>query len=132
MATSRPSDSKGGKVTKSQKIFLLLAFLVFVMLAFFAGIDSDAQTLPNAPNPQHVVEHDPGAWAFTTGTVAVVGGIYRPWVGFAAGAAVGVFSNLQNSNNARQNMVGAVAGSAAGYVIIKTLKHDWHHKGGRN
>lgn len=32
-------------MTKSQKIFLLLAFLVFIMLAFFAGIDSAAQTL---------------------------------------------------------------------------------------
>lgn len=72
------------------------------------------------------VEHDPGAWAFTTGfTAGMVGTFTRPWIGFAAGSAVGVLSNLQDSNNARQNMVGSIAGAAVGYVVIKTLKHDW-------
>ena len=81
------------------------------------------ESLPATPKP---VEHDPGAWAITTGTVAVAGGIYKPWVGFAAGTAVAVFGNgLQNSHNAHVDMLGGIAGAAVGYVIIKTLKKDW-------
>lgn len=79
--------------------------------------------------PQHIVEHDPGAWAVTTGFTTVVTGTFtKPWVGFAAGVTIGVASNLQDSNHARQNIVGAVIGSAAGYVLIKTMKHDWSRK----
>lgn len=82
--------------------------------------------LPSAPRP---VEHDPGAWAFTTGfTSAITGTFTKPWIGLAAGITVGVASNLQDSNNARQNMVGGITGAVAGYLLIKTLKHDWHRK----
>jgi hypothetical protein len=48
-------------------------------------------------------------------------------VGLTAGLVVAVAPNLQDSKNAHQNMVGGVAGAAAGYLIIKTLKHDWKH-----
>ena len=80
------------------------------------------ESLPATPKP---VEHDPGAWAITTGTVAVAGGIYKPWVGLAAGSAWAVFGNMQDQRAAHQNMVGGIAGSVAGYLIIKTLKKDW-------
>lgn len=84
--------------------------------------------LPNAPVAQHTVEHDPGAWAFTTGfTAGLTGTFTKPWIGLAAGVAVAVLPNMQNSNNARQNMVGGIGGAAAGYLIIKTLKNDWKH-----
>jgi hypothetical protein len=35
---------------------------------------------------------------------------------------------LQDSNNARQNMVGGISGAVGGYLLIKTLKRDWHRK----
>ena len=82
--------------------------------------------LPDAPK---TVEHDPGTWAFTTGfTSAVVGTFTRPAYGLAAGVAVGVLGNLQDSTHAKQNMVGGIVGAVAGYVIIKTIKRDWKHK----
>lgn len=112
---------------KANKAGIALWFLAACAVALLTD-EAHCTALPNAPAPQHVVEHDPGAWAFTTGfSSAVTGTFTRPWIGFAAGAAIGVFSNLQDSNNARQNMVGAVAGSAVGYVVIKTLRRDWHH-----
>jgi len=88
-----------------------------------------SQTLPSAPASQHIVEHDPGAWAFTAGfTSSLTGTFVKPGYGLAAGIAVAVLPNLQNSNNARQNMVGGIIGAGAGYVIIKTLRGDWRHK----
>jgi len=97
--------------------------IVTVLILALASICWGAD-LPSTPTP---VEHDPGAWAFTTGTTAATIGIFaKPWIGFAGGVAVAVFPNLQNSNNARQNIVGGIAGAAVGYVIIKTLKKDWH------
>ena len=84
--------------------------------------------LPATPQP-HVVEHDPGTWAFTTGfTSVVVGTFTKPSYGLAAGIAVGILGNLQDSTHAKQNMVGGVAGAVGGYLIIKTLKRDWHRK----
>jgi hypothetical protein len=35
---------------------------------------------------------------------------------------------VQDNKNARQNMVGGIAGTAGGYLPIKTLKRDWHRK----
>ena len=82
--------------------------------------------LPPSPRP---VEHDPGAWAFTTGSASTLTGTFtKPWIGLATGVTVGVAANLQNTNHARQNMVGGVAGAVAGYLLIKTLKHDWHSR----
>lgn len=92
-----------------------------ILLGVLVGI-GHCQT----PKP---VEHDPGAWAATTVfTSTVTGSFTKPWVGFVAGTGVGVLSNLQDSTHARQNIVGSVAGAAVGYVIIKTLKHDWNHR----
>jgi hypothetical protein len=81
------------------------------------------------PSSPHPVEHDPGAWAFTTGSASAMTGIFtKPWIGLAAGVTIGVAANLQDSNNAHQNMVGGIAGAVGGYLIIKTLKRDWHRK----
>ena len=96
------------------KLFLVLLFVL-------ARVPAMAAT--------KTVEHDPGTWAFTTGfTSAVAGTFTKPWIGFAAGSAIGIAANLQNSNNARQNMVGSVLGAGAGYLLIKTLRHDWHRR----
>jgi hypothetical protein len=82
--------------------------------------------LPSSPRP---VEHDPGAWAFTTGFGSVITGTFtKPWIGLAAGVSIGLAANLQDSNNARQNMVGGISGAVGGYLLIKTLKRDWHRK----
>ena len=97
----------------------------FMMIVVIVGV-LIGEARCQQPKP---AEHDPGAWAFTTGfTSSVTGTFTRPWIGLAAGIGLGVAANLQNSNNARQNMVGSVIGSVAGYAIIKTLKHDWHHR----
>ena len=82
--------------------------------------------LSNAPKPQNVVEHDPGAW-FVTGMAApvLIGCFTKPSIGLAGGIAIDVLANLQNSKNAHQNMIGAIGGSVAGYLLIKTLKKDW-------
>jgi uncharacterized membrane protein YfcA len=107
-------------------IYMLLAMIAALLLC----VAAQCTELPAAPQPQHVVEHDPGAWAFTTGfTSTLTGAFTKPWIGFAAGSAVAVFGNLQDSNHARQNMVGGIIGSVAGYAIIKTLRNDWHKKG---
>ena len=101
------------------KITVVILMLSLCSLAWGAP-------LPDAPKP---VEHDPGAWAFTTGfTSAVVGTFTKPSYGLAAGVAVGVLGNLQDSTHAKQNMVGGIVGAVAGYVIIKTIKRDWHRK----
>jgi hypothetical protein len=82
--------------------------------------------LPSSPRP---VEHDPGTWAFTTGSAsAIIGTFTKPWIGLAAGVTVGLAANLQDSNNARQNMAAGVAGAVGSYLLIKTLKRDWHRK----
>jgi LytS/YehU family sensor histidine kinase len=82
--------------------------------------------LPSAPRP---VEHDPGAWAFTTGFASTITGTFtKPWIGLATGVTIGIAANLQDSKNARQNMVGGIAGAVGGYVLIKTLKRDWHRQ----
>jgi hypothetical protein len=54
--------------------------------------------------------------------------ITKPWIGLAAGVTIGLAANLQDSNNARQNMVGGISGAVGGYLLIKTLKRDWHRK----
>ena len=100
--------------------------ITFVLILALASMCFGAE-LPSAPNPQHLVEHDPGAWAFTTGFTSAGVGIWKPWIGLTAGLVVAVAPNLQDSKNAHQNMVGGVAGAFAGYVIIKTLKRDWKH-----
>ena len=103
----------------------IIVTILLVVTLVGAGWGS---TLPSAPTP-HPVERDPGAWAFTTGFTAAGVGIWKPWVGLAAGSAVAIFGNgLQNSHNAHVDMLGGLAGAAAGYLIIKTLKHDWHGK----
>jgi LytS/YehU family sensor histidine kinase len=82
--------------------------------------------LPSSPRP---VEHDPGAWAFTTGFASTITGTFtKPWIGLATGVTIGLAANLQDSNNARQNMVGGIAGAVGGYLLIKTFKRDWHRK----
>jgi hypothetical protein len=111
----------------TQKLTTYFTALV-IMLACFLS-EAHCQPLPATPQPQHVVEHDPGAWAVTTGfTSTLTGAFSKPWIGFAAGTAVAVFGNMQDSTHAHQNMVGGIAGAAGGYLITKTLKHDWHHK----
>ena len=97
--------------------------ITFVLILALASMCFGAE-LPSAPKP---VEHDPGAWAFTTGFTSAGVGIWKPWIGLTAGLVVAVAPNLQDSKNAHQNMVGGVAGAFAGYVIIKTLKRDWKH-----
>jgi len=82
--------------------------------------------LPSSPRP---VERDPGTWAFTTGFGSTITGTFtKPWIGIAAGVTVALAANLQDSNHARQNMLGGIAGSVGGYLLIKTLKRDWHHR----
>ncbi len=82
--------------------------------------------LPSSPRP---VEHDPGTWAITTGFASAITGTFtKPWIGLAAGVTIGLAANLQNSNHARQNMVGGIAGAVGGYLLIKTFKRDWHRK----
>jgi len=81
------------------------------------------------PSPPRPVEHDPGAWAFTTGFASAITGTFtKPWIGLAAGVTIGLAANLQDGNNARQNMVGGITGAVGGYLLIKTLKRDWHRK----
>lgn len=108
-------------------IRLKTAVVLTILLCTFAV----AQPLPDAPSARKasVVEHDPGAW-FATGmfTPVIVGCFTKPSYGLAAGVAIDVLANMQNSRNAHQNMVGAIGGSVAGYLIIKTLKRDWHHR----
>jgi hypothetical protein len=100
---------------------VIAVLLVLVLASAALGTE-----LPASPHP---VEHDPGAWAFTTGPVAVITGTFtKPWIGLAAGATIGVAANLQDSTHARQDMVGSLAGAVGGYLIIKTLKHDWHRR----
>ena len=80
--------------------------------------------LPSAPKS---VEHDPGAWAATTAfTSELTGTFVKPKYGLMAGVAFAVLGNMQNSNNAHQDMVGGIGGAVAGYLIIKTLRGDWH------
>ena len=98
--------------------------ITFVLILALASMCFGAE-LPSAPKP---VEHDPGAWAFTTGFTSAGVGIWKPWIGLTAGLVVAVAPNLQDGKNAHQNMVGGIAGAFAGYVIIKTLKRDWKHK----
>jgi LytS/YehU family sensor histidine kinase len=82
--------------------------------------------LQSSPRP---VEHDPSAWAFTTGFASAITGTFtKPWIGLAAGVTIGLAANLQDSNNARQNMVGGIAGAVGGYLLIKTFKRDWYRK----
>jgi hypothetical protein len=116
-----------GNNTKSQpenhrNMKSVTAVLLILALAS-AAMGAD---LPSAPHP---VEHDPGAWAFTTGFASGMTGTFtKPWIGLAAGVTIGVAANLQDSNHARQNMVGSIAGAVGGYLLIKTLKRDWHRK----
>ena len=98
--------------------------ITFVLILALASMCLGAE-LPSAPKS---VEHDPGAWAFTTGFTSAGVGIWKPWIGLTAGLVVAVAPNLQDSRAAHQNMVGGIAGAAAGYVLIKTLKRDWHGK----
>ncbi len=82
--------------------------------------------LPSSPSP---VEHDPGAWAFTTGFASAITGTFtKPWIGLATGVTIGLAANLQDSKNARQNLVGGITGAVGGYLLIKTLKRDWHRR----
>ena len=98
---------------------LMYMCIGMVALGVLTG-EAHCQTLPRP------VEHDPGAWAFTTGfTSTLTGTFVKPKYGLMAGVAIAVLPNLQNSNNAHQNMVGGIIGAGVGYVVIKTLKHDW-------
>jgi LytS/YehU family sensor histidine kinase len=97
-------------------------------LLLILALASSAMGVELSSSPR-LVEHDPGAWAFTTGCASAITGTFtRPWIGLAAGVTVGLAANLQGSNNARQNMVGGIAGAVGGYLVIKTLKRDWHRK----
>jgi branched-subunit amino acid ABC-type transport system permease component len=100
----------------------VIAVLLILALASVAV----GAELPSSPRP---VEHDPGAWAVTTGFASAITGTFtKPWVGLAAGVTIGLAANLQDSNHARQNMVGGIAGAVGGYLLIKTCKRDWHRK----
>ena len=102
----------------------LRCLVTSIWILALAGAACGAE-LPSAPK---AVEHDPGAWAFTTGFTSAGVGIWKPWIGLTAGLVVAVAPNLQDSKNAHQNRGGGIAGAFAGYVIIKTLKRDWKHK----
>ncbi len=98
----------------------LAAILVFVISSLCWGTE-----LPDAPAVQAAPERDPVAWSVTGfAPPMVIGAFTKPAIGFWAGVAIDVAANTRN----RTNMAGALAGSGAGYVLIKTLKHDWHHK----
>jgi hypothetical protein len=98
---------------------LTATIFIFVLASICWGTE-----LPNAPTP---VEHDPGAWAVTTAFATVLPGAFtKPSYGLAIGVGVAVFGNLQDSTHAHQNMVGGIGGAVAGYIVIKTLRHDWH------
>ena len=99
--------------------------IAVLLILTLASVAMGAE-LPASPRP---VEHDPGTWAFTTGSASTITGTFtKPWIGLATGVTIGLAANLQNSNNARQNMVGGIAGAVGGYLLIKTLKRDWHHR----
>jgi MFS family permease len=104
-----------------------IAFVLVIVV--FCGVGWGAE-LPSAPAAQPTqVEHDPGAWAFTTGATATgIGAFVKPKYGLMVGVAVGVLGNLQNSKNAHENMAGGIVGAVVGYCIIKTLRKDWHKK----
>jgi len=109
--------------------FLQTFSLAVILLAFAAcATVARCTPLPDAPNPQHAVEYDPGAWyatgAFTTG---FAGAVSRPWVGLASGLVVDVAANTKD----KRNMGFAVLGSLTSYVILKTIERNWHHKAGR-
>jgi LytS/YehU family sensor histidine kinase len=100
---------------------VIAVFLILALASAAMGAE-----LPSAPRP---VEHDPGAWAFTTGFASAMTGTFtKPWIGLAAGVTIGIAGNLQDSNHARQNMVGGIAGAVGGYLLIKTLKRESHRK----
>jgi branched-subunit amino acid ABC-type transport system permease component len=100
--------------------------VIAVLLILALASAAMGAELPSSPRP---VEHDPGAWAFTTGFASTITGTFtKPWIGLATGMSIGFAANLQNSNNARQNMVGGIAGAVGGYLLIKTLKRDWHRR----
>ena len=104
---------------------LMYMCIGMVALGVLTG-EAHCQTLPEAPRASTPGEHDPGTWAFTTGfTSTLTGTFVKPKYGLMAGVAIAVLPNLQNSNNAHQNMVGGIIGAGVGYVVIKTLKHDW-------
>jgi uncharacterized membrane protein YccC len=101
--------------------------IIATMLILVLGSLCWGNNLPATPQPQASVEKDAGAWAFTAGTAATgIGAFTRPWIGFVAGTTIAVFGNgLQNSHNSHVDMLGGIGGAAVGYVIAKTLRHDW-------
>ena len=100
--------------------------VIAVLLILTLASPAMGAELPSSPHP---AEHDPGTWAFTTGSASALTGTFtKPWIGLAAGVTIGLAANLQDSNNARQNMVGGIAGAVGGYLLIKTLKRDWHRR----
>jgi len=100
--------------------------VIAVLLVLALASAAMGAELPSSPRP---VEHDPGTWAFTTGFASALTGTFtKPWIGLATGVTIGLAANLQDSNNARQNMVGGIAGAVGGYLLIKTFKRDWHRR----
>ena len=110
--------------------------LTTTLLIFALMGASMAAELPTAPSVQKTsvpvkqVELDPYAWALTAAfPVGIIGTFTKPSIGLAAGVAVAVFGNgLQNSHNAHVDMLGGLAGAGGTYLLVKTLKRDWHKK----
>ena len=74
----------------------VIAVLLILALASVAV----GAELPSSPRP---VEHDPGAWAVTTGFASAITGTFtKPWVGLAAGVTIGLAANLRLSVLMRQ------------------------------
>jgi len=102
--------------------------LAVILLVFAVCATARCAPLPDAPTPQHAVEHDPGAW-YATGVFATgfVGAVSRPWVGLASGVVIDVAVNTKD----KSNMGFAVLGSVTSYVILRTIERDWHRKARR-
>jgi hypothetical protein len=101
--------------------------IVTVLILALASICWGAD-LPSAPTP--TVEKDPVAWGIT-GIFApvVVGTFTKPAIGFWAGIVIDIAGNSRfSAPGDKTNMVAAMVGTSAGYLLIKTLKRDWHKR----
>ena len=85
--------------------------------------------LPSAPT-QQTVEHDPVAWGITGIFPSATIGIFtKPAMGFWAGIGIDIAGNSRfSAPGDKTNMVAAMVGTSAGYLLIKTMKRDWHKK----
>jgi hypothetical protein len=112
----------------------ITAVLILVLASISWGSEASA-----TPAPQPTTQADSYLFHRTNDVLfgSVISGVAgaasnRPWVGLVSGIGAGIVNEARYGSHFDAAHLGYISlGAFGSYALLKTMKHDWHHKHGQ-